>query len=372
MSTSNRTVFCLNYSIINAMRAAVCLIFLLCITAHLPAQTLGGQSAYNFLKFPASPQVSALGGINVSNESNDLSLAFSNPAQLDSAMHTQMVANFNALYAGVKNLHWMFAYRNQKLQTNFAAGILYFDYGATQQTDASGNVEGVYRPRDFVVQLMASREYLTRWKYGVALKFLASNYGPYRSSAIAADVAVLYKDTANLLQASVVAVNMGGQLKRYNPAEPEELPFDLQVGISKRLAKAPIRFSLTAHHLHRFNIMYNDTLFNNENGFENASAKKFTFDKLFQHFVFSTQLLIGGRVEVTAGFNVLRSQELKVSTGGNGLTGFSLGAGVLFSKLQLRYARTYFQNNVAYNQLGLTMPLNQYFGLGSWGEKAGW
>jgi hypothetical protein len=69
---------------------------------------------------------------------------------------------------------------------------------------------------------------------------------------------------------------------------------------------------------------------------------------------------------------VLRNQELKVSTGGNGLTGFSLGAGVLFSKLQLRYARTYFQNNIAYNQLGLTMPLNQYFGLGSWGEKAGW
>lgn len=365
--------FCLNYSLVtSAMRRLICFVVVSFVSAGLFAQTLGGRTAYNFLKFPASPQQSALGGINLTNESNDVSRAFSNPAQLDSGMHTQMAANFNALYAGVKNVHWMIAFRNKKLNTNFAAGIMYFDYGTTQQTDASGNIEGVYRPRDFVVQVQASREYLNRWKYGVSLKFLASNYGSYRSSAIAADVGVLYRDTANFLQASIVAVNMGGQLKRYNPAEPEELPFDLQIGISKRLAKAPIRFSVTAHHLHRFDILYNDTLFNNDNGYENASTKKITLDKIFQHFVFATQILIGERVEVTAAYNIFRGRELKVSNGGNGLTGFSLGAGVLFSKLQFRYARTYFQNNTAYNQIGLTMPLNKYFGLGSWGEKVGW
>lgn len=341
-------------------------------SANLFSQTLGGSSTYNFLRFPASPQAAALGGLNLTNQSNDLSLAFQNPAQLDSLMHTQMVANFNSLYAGVKNVHWMLAYRHPKLQTNFAAAILYFDYGNTQQTDAAGNVLGNYKPRDFVVQLSASREYLTRWKYGLSLKYIASNYGIYRSNAIAADVGVLYRDTANFLQASVVAVNMGGQLKRYNPAEPEELPFDLQVGISKRLAKAPIQFSITAHHLHRFDIFYNDTLFNNNNGISNPRNRKFTFDKLFQHFIFSTQILIGQRVEVTAGYNILRGKELRISNSANGLTGFSLGAGVLLSKLQLRYARTYLQNNITYNQLGLNIALNKYFGLGNWGEKAGW
>src|SRR5688572_30693936 len=128
------------------MRQLICFVVVLFVSASPFAQTLGGRAAYNFLKFPASPQASALGGINVTNESNDVSLAFSNPAQLDSIMHTQMAANFNALYAGVKNVHWMMAFRNKKLNTNFAAGILYFDYGATQQTDASGNIEGVYRP----------------------------------------------------------------------------------------------------------------------------------------------------------------------------------------------------------------------------------
>jgi hypothetical protein len=345
---------------------------LLFVCSHLCSQTLGGRSAYNFLKFPASPQASALGGLNLTNQSNDLSLAFNNPAQLDSAMHTQMVGNFNSLYAGVKNMHWMQAYRHPKLKTNFAAAILYFDYGSTTQTDASGNILGAYKPRDFVIQLSASREYLNRWKYGASVKYLASNYGVYRSNAIAADVGVLYRDTANLLQVSLLAVNMGSQLKRYNPAEPEELPFDLQFGISKRLAKAPIQLSLTAHHLHRFDIFYNDTLFNNENGIRNRPDKKFTTNKLFQHFVFSTQILIGQYVEVSAGYNYVRRQELQINNASNGLIGFSFGAGVLLNKLQVRYARTYFQNSTAYNQLGLTMKLNEYFGLGKWGERIGW
>lgn len=346
-----------------------CILFIssfLFATVAVMAQALGGSNTYNFLRFPASPQLSALGGVNVAHQTNDLSLAFQNPAQLDAAMHSQMVANFNSLYDGVKNYHWMLAIRNKQLKTNFAAGVLYFNYGSITQTDASGNVLGRQQPRDFVVQIAASRNYLEKWKYGVTAKFISSNYGIVRSNAIAADVGILYRDSAKQLQIGLVAMNMGTQLQRYNPAVPEELPFDVVFGIYKQLEKAPIRFSLTAHHLHQFDILYNDTVFNNENGFRNPSSNKFTFDKLFQHFVFSTQLLIGQRVEVTVGYNFLRRSELRITNVPNGLTGFSLGIGAILPKLQLRYARSYFQNSTAYNQLGINLPLNRYFSLGKW------
>jgi hypothetical protein len=336
------------------------------------AQTLGGSNTYNFLRFPASPQLAALGGINVAQQNNDLSLAFQNPAQLDASMHSQMAANFNSLYDGAKNYHWMQAYTNPKLNTNFAASVLFFDYGNSTQTDASGNILGSFNPRDFVIQLSASRQYLEKWKYGINAKYISSNYGLYRSNAVAVDVGVLYKDSAKLLQIGLVAMNMGAQLKKYNANVSEELPFDVVFGIFKQLEKAPIRFSLTAHHLHQFDILYNDTVFNNENGFRNPSSKKFTFDKLFQHFVFSTQLLIGERVEVTVGYNFLRRSELRINNVPNGLTGFSLGVGAVLPKLQIRYARSYFQNSTAYNQLGINLPLNKYFSLGKWGERMGW
>ncbi|HMO33968.1 MAG TPA: type IX secretion system protein PorQ [Lacibacter sp.] len=346
-------------------------ICLLCLLGSASGQTLGGQNTYNFLRFPAAPQLSALGGVNVSQLSDDLSLAFHNPARLNEAVHSHLVANFNTLYNGISNYHWMQAYRHPQLKTTFAAGVYYFNYGSITQTDAVGNIEGNLRPRDFVIQLSAGREYLEKWRYGATVKYIGSNYGIARSAALAADAGVLYYDSARFLQMSVVASNMGGQLKRYS-TNPEELPFDLVFGISKRLEKAPIQFSFTAHHLHRFDLLYNDTLFNNETGATNPAAGKFTIDQLFRHFVFSTQLMIGQRVEVTAGYNYLRRSELRIQNAANGLVGFSLGVGALFPKLQLRYARSYYQNATAYNQLGLNLPLNKYFGLGQWGEKHGW
>lgn len=46
--------------------------------------------------------------------------------------------------------------------------------------------------------------------------------------------------------------------------------------------------------------------------------------------------------------------------------------GALFKKIQIRYARAYYQNNTAYNQFALNLVLNEYFGLGNFGQRIGW
>src|SRR5262245_39220620 len=133
---------------------------------------------------------------------------------------------------------------------------------------------------------------------------------------------------------------MGFQLKQYYGTEAGELPFDVEIGLSKRVANAPLSSSFTAHHLHDLNISYNDTELHNENGFPNASDSKFTFDKLFRHIVLATTIYVGDKVEIVAGYNHLRRKELSISNGGNGLNGFSLGAALILDKLQVRYTRT--------------------------------
>ena len=85
-------------------------------------------------------------------------------------------------------------------------------------------------------------------------------------------------------------------------------------------------------------------------------------DKIFRHIVFATQFFIGEKLEVTAAYNHLRRSELDIYNTTNGLNGFSLGVGALFKKLQIRYSRAYYQNNTAYNQFGLNVPLDQYLG----------
>lgn len=342
----------------------LCVIFTglaaLFLTINLTAQTLGGNAAFNFIKLPTSPQLSSLGGINVSNISNDAGLAFHNPALLNNEMHQQLHVSFNALYSSIKNYHASYTFHYRPLETNFSAGLQFLNYGSITQTDAAGNSFGNLRPSDYVLQLSASRKYMQKWQYGVSLKFIYSNYGIYRSSAIAMDAGVRYFDSLQKIQASLVLKNMGTQIKEYQGSRADDLPFDIQLGITKRLANAPVQFSVTAHHLHRFDILYNDTVFNNQNDLSQNNSKKFTVDKLFRHFVFSAQFFISDKLEVSAGYHHLRRKELSVSNSSNGLTGFSFGAGALFRKIQIRYSRSQYQNNTGDHQLGLNIFLDKW------------
>jgi hypothetical protein len=184
-----------------------------------------------------------------------------------------------------------------------------------------------------------------------------SQYGQYKSNGLALDVGVSYYDTVQKIQASVVVKNMGSQLKTYDGGNrKEELPFDLQAGISKRLSKAPFQLSLTAHNLHRFNIYYNDTAFLASEGSDDFREKKFTIAKVISHLVLSTQAYIGDNVEVSAGYNFLRRKDLNAINAANGLNGFTIGAGLILKNLDVRFASGFYQQNT-FNQFSLNFRL---------------
>jgi hypothetical protein len=94
--------------------------------------------------------------------------------------------------------------------------------------------------------------------------------------------------------------------------------------------------------------------------------------ELIDHLIIGTTVYVGDKLEVLAGYNFLRRKELNLGNESNGLNGLSFGMGVLLGKLQIHYARAYYQSNTAYNQFGITMKLNKYFGLGRFGDKIGW
>lgn len=339
------------------MRGWLFLVFLGCwmgLCNPLQGQTLGGNAAFNFLKLPGSPQLTALGGVNVSVPSRDLSMAAGQPSLLRPEMHGQVFASFQTVFAGIQQLHAMGAYHHKPWATSFSAGILYMNYGSAVQTDPAGNVLGDFRPQDYSAYLSMSRRYLNRWHYGATIRYIGSNYGVYRANAIALDAGINYQDTANLLQVGFVAKHMGAMIKSYS-GDGEDLPFDLQLGITKRLAGAPLQFSMTAQRLHQFDILYQDTSFN-ANNFGGQGSDGF-FTKLFRHFVFGAQGFIGERVELSIGYNVLRRAELAVTNLSNGLTGFSYGVGVTLPRLQIRYAGSQYQNGSSLHQFGLNLSL---------------
>lgn len=310
----------------------------------MQAQTAGGQSIFSFLRLPTGAQQSSVGGETTSLISRDLSIIHQNPALLRPHLNNQLSLSFTPLPAGIKQYYLAGAVYSERLTTSFAAQVQYIGYGSIAQTDPSGNQFGSFQPRDYQVQLTASRKYLEKWFYGGSLQFIQSNYGAYRSSGVAITLGMNYYDSAKQFQAGLVMKHMGVQLTSFTPGQKESLPFELQAGITKRLAKAPLQFSVTLRDLHRL-ILYK------------PDSSISTADQIFQHVVFGAQAFIQEKIEIGIGYNHLRRRELSIANTSNGLTGFSLGAGVLLNRFQLRYARSFYTNVKGYHQVGMSYQL---------------
>jgi len=335
------------------LKQFILIFFCLYTATKANTQTLGGNAVFNFLTQPNSAQLASLGGVNISSISNDVSMSFHNPALLRTAMDKQLNVSFNAFLAGIGAYTANTAYHLKAAKLNIGAGIQYLNYGSLMQTDAAGNMLGNFRPRDFMIQIMAAKQYKERFWLGVTGKFIQSNYGQFKSSALAVDIGLTYFDSAKGLQSCIVIKNLGTQINAYaNNIQKEELPFDIQAGISKRLLNAPFQFSLTAHNLHQLNIYYNDSTFNNAEGVTRSRG----IQKITAHLILSTQVYLSDHVQLNLGYNFLRRQDLNVFGVTSGLNGFSFGTAFLFNKLQVRYATGFYQRNM-FNQFSLNFNI---------------
>jgi hypothetical protein len=352
------------------------LLSLLCCSIA-QAQVTGGQNAFQYLTLTNSPHVSALGGISVANPDNDISLALQNPSLMRPDLHNELELNYNDYYAGISVMNLQYGYNVPEINTAFALGVQYLNYGTFAQTDALGNQYGDFHANDYAISLAASRSYLERWRYGATVKWAQSSLYDQSASAALMDVGVTYVDTANLLDIGVVAKNMGFMIKRYNTTVPTEpLPFDLQMGISKKFKHLPLRLFATFDHLYEWDIRYDNpadmSATNLLGTTDSVSDKSAHFgDKLFRHVILGGELSFAKRVVITVSYNDLHRQELELQDR-TGVTGFSFGLGVNLNKFQIHYARSYYTIVGAYNEFGITMCLNKLFGLGAGGERIHW
>lgn len=340
-------------------------------------QVTGGQRAFEFLRMSNSPHVSALGGMAIASPENDVSFVMQNPALMRPGLHNQLSLNYNSFYADVGMMNLQYGYHLPKWTTSFFTGIQYINYGTFTATDNAGIQQGNFRAADYAFTIGASKKYLEHWRYGASVKFaMSSLYSGYASAALI-DVGVNYYDTSALFDIGIVAKNMGTMVQKYNEKNGNEpLPFDLQIGISKRFKHMPLRLFATAHHLYEWDIRYDnpeDRITTNIIGTSdtNKSNSAFFGDKLFRHFIFGGELAFGKRLVLTGSYNFLRRKELAIATK-TGLAGFALGVNLNFEKLQIHYARTYYHIAGPYNEIGLNISLHKFIPMGKQGAKMHW
>lgn len=325
-------------------------LFSFCSGALL-AQPIGGENVYEFLTLSPSARITALGSNLISVSDDDVVLASLNPATLNVSMHNQMSINHNFYVAGISSGYVAYGFHAKKLATTFHGGLQYLSYGTFDAANEFGQITGTFKASEYAFTVGAAHQLYEKLSVGANLKLITSQLEDYNSFGAVADLGAYYQDTSGLFSMALVLKNVGAQITTYND-EREPVPFDLQFGISRRLAHLPFRVSMTFHHLHQWNILYDDpnkeqsSIFLGE--FQPQTENRFaTFsDNLFRHMIFSGEFLLGKKenLRLRVAYNHFQRQELTVENF-RSLAGFSMGLGIKVNRFRVEFGRAF--NHVA-------------------------
>ena len=294
----------------------------------LLCQSARGQestSVFNFLNLPTSAHATALGGRNISLIEDDASLIFQNPALLASVSDNSLNLNFMTYMRGSKTGSASFS-RIAGERGTWGVGVQFVGYGNMKETLETGEELGDVRALDMAISGMYSYSLSERWVGAATGKIIYSKYADYTSCGLAVDLGLNYYDEEHDFSVSAVAANLGGQVKAFGE-DHERLPFNLQLGFTKSLGHAPIRFSVTMVDISRWSSKY----------YYHVSKKPKGGSILMNHFCVGVDIIPTKQFYVAAGFNFRRAYEMKAA-GSSHAAGLSAGAGLNIKKFKLGLA----------------------------------
>ena len=325
----------------------------LCCVLVLPvhAQIKGaGSSVFHFMGLPASARLNALGGENVSLADGDVSMAYMNPALLTS--ETDKVLQLNYAYYLAGTMFGSAMYGHNWDDNYFSASIHYLDYGKMDYTDEWGQVTGgTFTAKDMCVHLTYARQLGPMFRVGATIKPIFSVYERYTSFALGADVGGHFQTRDSLFQMGLALRNIGWQLKGFYEEDwgqhTEMLPLNLELGMSLRLAHAPLRFSVTMHNLQRWNLAP-------------WEEEVKWYDMLFRHTIWALDIVPKSeKFYLTVSYNHRRQAEMAIKEVSS-MAGLGLGAGLKIKKFRLGLAYSQYSKSNFTLQASLSTDINQF------------
>ncbi len=249
-------------------------------------------------------------------------------------MNKSLALNYVNYFAGINYGLAMYS-RSFPGTGNFEAGITYLNYGSFTETDETGVITGNFTAAEYALSLMYSHEIDSLFSVGINFKPVLSQLEKYTSYGFAFDIGASWHSRNSLLSAGLVIKNAGYQVTTYEGAPHENLPFEIQAGISKKLAHAPFRLSLTLTHLEKYDLTYQ---YPASSTIENNKVTSGFLENCLRHIILGVELFPSKNFYLSAGYNYQRRRELeiesKVST-----VGLSWGFGINTSILNIEFGR---------------------------------
>lgn len=343
-------------------------VLVVCALLPVQAQVNGGRQAWAFLNLPVSARLTGLGGTLISARDRDIDPGTTNPALLGADGH-QQVSFSHLFHIGGTGLSALdYGYHVAPWKLTFRAGFRSLDYGDIPWTNEYNQELGTFHARDVAIDIGAGWQWQERLSLGANLRWIQSGYETYRANALAADAGIFYENPDSRVGIGLVLQNIRLFASPFSDGgQREPLPFNPALGISNRLKYLPLRLSVTAHTLHRWNIRYDDPALRTEvlfPGQEPESENTFAqgIDNAFRHLIFSGEFLFG-RTEsfrVRVAYDHRLRRELRVPNYG-GLAGFSGGFGFRIYRFRLDYGFTVYHQAGTAHHLSIGTGLKEFF-----------
>ena len=315
---------------------------LICISIGIATSAqFSGNQVFNSINVTGSARIAATGGTYLPVQDNDLELGIFNPSVLDTTMHNQFTMSYVNYFTNI-NLGYAALAKQIDSSLTVAGSVRFMSYGKFDTYDASGVSQGEFYAGDVYATFGAGKQIDTNWRVGANVKLLYSALEKYYSFGLGVDVAATYYNPEKRFTAVWILKNAGYQLKTFND-ERENLPIELQFGISKKLLNAPIRFSLMGENLQKWDLTYD-----NPNEIQSVDPitgepigqTRWKFgDELMRHIVVGTEILFTDNLHFRFGYNYRRRQEMKIDSK-PGTAGLSLGVGFKLKRFNISYARS--------------------------------
>ena len=233
-----------------------------------------------------------------------------------------------------------------------AFGVHYIDYGTFIETNEFNQELGTFTAKDMAITAMYCRWLSPRWTMGITMKPIFSFYERYFSSGLGFDLGFSYHNEQTLFSAGLVLRNVGFQFNGYNSIDPsrkqELLPIDLQIAVSQKLPKAPLRFHLTLHNMQTWDLSYG--LGNGVPDKMNGKTKAaIAADMFFRHTIWAVEILPHKNFYIVASYNHRRQKEMAIKDK-RSIAGFALGAGFKAYKFNVGFSIVPYQSgSLGYN-----------------------
>lgn len=323
----------------------------------------GGTQSFPLLDLNFSARSASLGGDFIAAKDYDVNIGIANPSLLNAS--TNKVISFNtALMAGGINYGMLsYGYDFKRIKSSMASYIKYVSYGKMTRTGVNGASEGTFSPFEMILGSSIGKELNPRISLGANLNFMYSQLEAYSALGMSVDFAGTYYHEDKGFLVTVLAKNIGFQMKGYTKGNRAPLPVEIQLATSYKIKHAPFRITLLAHHLNKWDITYNDpTLLPTVDPLSGDTIpvdRPGFFEKLGNHFTYQIEVLASKNIDLRIGFDYHARKNLALEQR-PGIAGMSFGLGLHFSKFSLDYGFVVYSRAGFNNMLTLSTNLSKW------------